>query len=98
LLIAASPNVVSGTPFDVILTALDPYANVDTNYGGTVTWTSSDTDPSVLVPADYTFQPTDNGMVTFPGGLTLITLGNQSLTATDTLSGITGSATITVGP
>jgi hypothetical protein len=98
LLIAASPNVVSGTPFDVILTALDPYANVDTNYGGTVTWTSSDPDAGVLLPAAYTFQPTDNGLATFPGGVTLITLGNQTLTATDTVSGITGSVMVMVGP
>jgi probable HAF family extracellular repeat protein len=98
LLITGPANAVSGTPFDVILTALDPYANVDMNYAGTVTWTSSDTDPGVILLANYTFQPTDNGMVTFPGGVTLITLGNQTLTSTDTGSGITGSATITVGP
>jgi hypothetical protein len=30
--------------------------------------------------------------------VTLITLGNQTVTATDTVSGITGSATIAVGP
>jgi hypothetical protein len=98
LLITAPANAVSGTPFDVMLTALDPYANVDTNYGGTVTWTSSDPDPGVLLPAAYTFQPTDNGMVTFPAGVTLITLSSQTLTATDTVSGITGSATILVAP
>jgi hypothetical protein len=98
LLTTAPANAVSGTPFDVILTALDPYGNVDMNYGGTVTWMSSDTDPGVLLPADYTFQPTDNGMVTFPAGVTLITLGNQTLIATDTVSGITGSATVMVGP
>jgi hypothetical protein len=98
LLITAPGNAVSGTPLDVILTALDPYANVDMNYGGTVTWTSSDTDLGVLLPADYTFQPTDNGMVTFPAGVTLITLGNQTLTATNTVSGITGSANLMVSP
>jgi sugar lactone lactonase YvrE len=98
LLIAAPANAVSGAPFDVTLAALDPYGNVDTNYGGTVTWTSSDPDSGVLLPADYTFQSTDNGMVTFPGGVTLITLGNQTLTAADTLSGISGNASVTVGP
>jgi hypothetical protein len=97
LLITAPATAVTGTPFDVTLTALDPYSNVDMNYGGTVTWTSSDTDPRLLLPADYTFQPTDNGMVTFSGGVTLITLGNQSITATDTVSGITGTATVAVG-
>jgi hypothetical protein len=98
LLITAPANAISGTPFDVMLAALDPYGNVDMNYGGTVTWTSSDTDPAVLLPADYTFQPTDNGMVTFPAGVTLVTLGSQILTATDTVSGITSSSTIMVGP
>jgi streptogramin lyase len=98
LLITAPANAVSGTPFDVILTALDPYANVDRNYGGPVTWTSSDPDPNVLLPADYTFQASDNGMVTFPAGVMLITLGNQTLTATDTVSGITSGVTVMVGP
>jgi hypothetical protein len=97
-LVTAAATAVSGTPFDVILTALDPYGNVDMSYRGTVTWTSSDTDPGVLLPAAYTFQATDNGMVTFTAGLTLITLGDQTLTATDTVSGITGTATVTVGP
>ena len=81
-----------------MLTALDPYGNVDMNYRGTVTWASSDSDPGVILPADYTFQATDNGVASFPAGVTLITPGNQSLTATDTASGITGSGTLTVAP
>jgi hypothetical protein len=37
--------------------------------------------------------------VTFAGGVTLITPGDQMITATDTVSGIAGSATVTVnGP
>jgi hypothetical protein len=95
-LITAPATAVSGTAFDVTLAALDPYNNVDMSYGGTVTWTSSDTDLTVLLPVDYTFQPTDGGMVTFPAGVTLITPGNQTLTATDTVSGITGSVSVTV--
>jgi hypothetical protein len=43
------------------------------------------------------FQPTDRGMVTFSAGVSLVTVGDQILTATDTGSGITGSATVTVG-
>jgi hypothetical protein len=96
LLVTAPATAVSGTAFDVALAALDPYGNVDMTYGGTVTWTSSDADPGIILPADYTFQPTDNGMVRFPAGMTLITLGSQTLTATDTVSGITGTATVTV--
>jgi plastocyanin len=95
--ITAPATVVSGTPFDVTLAAVDPYGNVDMHYAGTVTWTSSDTDPGVILPADYTFDPADNGVDTFPAGVTLITQGDQTLTTTDTLSGITGSVTVTVG-
>jgi hypothetical protein len=98
LQVTAPATAVSGTAFDVLLAALDPYGNMDMNYGGTVTWISSDPNPGVLLPAAYTFQPTDNGRVTFPGAVMLITLGNQTITATDTVSGITGSATLTVGP
>jgi hypothetical protein len=98
LLVLAPATAVAGTPFDVTVAALDPYGNVDMNYGGTVTWMSSDPDPGVLLPAAYTFQPTDNGKVTFSAGVTLITPGNQMLTATDTLSGMSGNITITVGP
>jgi hypothetical protein len=94
--ITAPATAVSGTPFDVTITARDPYGNVDTNYAGTTAWTSSDTDPGVILPADYTFQVTDQGTHTFSAGVTLITPGNQILTATDAVSGITGSATVTV--
>jgi hypothetical protein len=73
---------------------LDPYGNTDTKYRGTVTFTSTDTDPGVALRADYTFQPGDMGSVTFPGGVKLITAGGQTVTATDTVSGITGFATV----
>jgi len=97
-LILAPPTAVSGTPFDVVLAALDPYLNVDANYAGTATWTSSDTDPNVLLPANYTFQASDHGAVTLSAGVTLLTLGSQTLTVTDPVSGMTGSATLVVGP
>jgi hypothetical protein len=98
LLITAPQSAVSGAPFDVIVTALDPYGNVDANYSGTVTWASSDSDRGVMLPADYPFQAADSGTHAFPSGVTLVTLGDQSLTAADTGSGITGLATVTVGP
>jgi subtilisin family serine protease len=89
-------TIPSGTPFDVTVIALDPYGNIDTQYTGTVTFTSSDPDPQVVLPADYTFTADDAGMVVFPQAATLITLGDQTITATDTITGITGSATATV--
>src|SRR5207245_1970725 len=49
------------------------------------------------VPADYTFVAGDNGVRTFSNGVTFVTSGSQTVTATDTLSsGITGSVTVTI--
>jgi hypothetical protein len=99
LVLRLPTNTTSGMPFDVTVTALDPYGNTDTNYGGTVTFTSSDTDPAVILPGDYAFQSTDSGTHTFSAGVTFITPGDQTLTATDTTNGtITASAIITVVP
>ncbi len=98
LYIAAPSSAASGAAFDVTVYAVDPYGNTDTNYGGTITWTTTDGDPGVVLPADYTFQGSDQGVVTFAGGVTLITQGDQLITATDTGSGITGSADVTVTP
>jgi hypothetical protein len=92
----APASASSGMAFDVTVIAVDPYGNTDMNYTGTIHFTTSDMDPGVVLPPDYAFQPSDAGMVTLAGGVTLITLGDQTLTATDTLSGITGTATVTV--
>jgi streptogramin lyase len=99
--IAAASNVVSGAPFDITVTAVDPSGNMDTNYQGTVTFSTTDADSGVVLPADYTFttgDSGDNGVHTFPGGVTLVTVGAQILRGIDSVRGITGSATITVGP
>ena len=94
--VMAPASVTSRVAFDVTVIAVDPYGNTDTNYTGTVTFSTSDGDPGVMLPPDYTFQASDAGMVTFPGGVTLITLGDQTLTVTDMTSGITGTSTVTV--
>jgi autotransporter-associated beta strand protein len=98
--IDAPASASSGSPFDITVTAQDPYGNTDTNYQGTVTFSSSDTDPGVVLPANYTFTAADAGAHTFTntglGETTLITLGDQTVTASDTVSGINGSATVTV--
>src|SRR5262249_47387100 len=51
-----------------------------------------------LLPAEYTFVASDNGVHTFSNGVTLLTAGTQTITATDADSGITGSVTIIVSP
>jgi hypothetical protein len=90
--------VRSGRPFEITVFARDAYGNVATGYTGTVTFTSSDHDPGVKLPIDYTFTANDQGKHSFPGGVTLITPGDQTVTATDTMvPQITGTATVTVG-
>ncbi len=97
--VVAPGSAVSGMPFDVTVAAVDPYGNTDTNYQGTITFLTSDQDPGVVLPPDYTFQPTDQGTATFGAGVTLVIPGEQTLTVTDTDSGITGSTTVLVsGP
>jgi hypothetical protein len=93
----APATVTAGMPFDVTVTAVDPFGQVAVGYTGTVTFNSSDGDPAVVLPADYTFTAADAGTVVFPSGVTLITEGDQAITATDTVDGtITGTATVTV--
>jgi hypothetical protein len=99
--VAAPAKVAPGTPFDVAMTAVDPYGNTAANYQGTVTFSTTDPDTGVVLPADYTFTTGvggDNGVHTFAGGVMLVTVGTQTLVATDTISGITSSVTITVEP
>jgi hypothetical protein len=95
--VIAPDSAASGTPFDVTVGAVDPYGNTDANYTGTIQFTTSDPDGGIRLPKDYTFQAGDAGMVTFPRGVTLITLGDQTITVTDN-SGFTGNATVTVVP
>jgi sugar lactone lactonase YvrE len=97
LVLSAPSTAVAGAPFDVTITAFDPYGNVDSNYTGTVTFRSTDTHPGVL-PSDYTFSSADKGTHTFTG-VTFFTAAAQSLTAQDTAnSSLTASDPVTVTP
>jgi hypothetical protein len=95
-------SVASGTPFDVTVQAVDVFGQVAFGYRGTVTFSVTDPDPAVVLPADYTFTAADGGVHTFTdtglGETTLITTGDQTVTATDLGSGITGTAPVTVTP
>jgi hypothetical protein len=100
LVLAAPDTGEAGVPFDLTVTAVDPFGQVAVGYTGTVTFSTSDPDPNVVLPADYTFQPGDAGQVTFPGGVVLITPGQQTVTATDTANTtIAGTVAVSVsGP
>src|SRR5262249_37711255 len=61
----APVSAVSGSPFEITVTALDAHDNVVTSYVGTVTFTTSDTAAGVVLPEDYTFTTADNGVHIF---------------------------------
>ena len=85
---------VAGTPGTVTVTAYDAYNNIAGNgpdqYEGTVDLTSTDSLASGL-PASYTFTAADDGSHSFTGVI-LKTVGTQTITATDSVTGtITGT-------
>jgi hypothetical protein len=89
-------TVFAGTPGKLTVSALDQNGQVAADYTGTVHFTSSDSQAQLA--ADYTFTAADRGTHVFT--ITLATVGNQTITATDTtdprLTGTQGS--IAVGP
>jgi CSLREA domain-containing protein len=96
-IVVTAPNTATaGAPFDISMAVLDQFGQTVVGYTGTTHFSSSDSDPNVILPADYTFGPADGGMVTFSGGVTLFTSGSQTVTATDLSSGISGSGSVTL--
>jgi hypothetical protein len=99
-------NVASNTQFDMTVYAFDPYGNVDVNYSNLTTWSTTDPDPGVVLPSDYTFTTgagADNGIHLFTdegqGQTTLQTQGSQDLTITDgTISGTGTTCVDCTGP
>jgi hypothetical protein len=90
--LSAPAATLAGSQISVTLTAFTPYHQTATNYAGTVHFTS--TDPQAVLPPDSTLT---NGIGTFM--VTLKSSGNQTITATDTVtSSTTGSATVAVSP
>jgi hypothetical protein len=61
-LLTAPDTVTAGVPFGVIVTAVDVFAQTAVGYTGTVTFSTSDSDPDIVLPADYTFTAEEGGM------------------------------------
>lgn len=79
----------AGSPFDVTIKVLDQFDNLAAGYNGTVHFSTTDPNGGVSLPGDYTFTALDGGQHTFAGGVTLLTAGPRSLSAT-----LTGLGTI----
>jgi hypothetical protein len=74
-------KITAGTPFSLKVSVLDAFGNRVKNYFGTVH--INNTAGLVGLPADYAFTSDDAGDHIFT--VTLNTLGNQTLSVSDTL-------------
>jgi hypothetical protein len=93
--VSAPATVVAGSAFNVTVEAVSDSGNTIDGYIGTVHFSSSD--GQAILPSDYTFTSEDAGVHTFT--VALKTAGAQSITATGTTDGFSGSATgIVVSP
>lgn len=92
--ISAPSTAKAGFPFTVTITAMLS-GSQDKIFNDEIHVTSSDT--AAVLPSDYQYTATDAGSHTFPNGVTLMTPGVQTITATITTSaGIFGTTTVTV--
>lgn len=82
LAFAMPTAATAGAALDVTLSAFDAFGNVATGYRGTVQFNTDDPNPGAGLPANYTFTEADGGTHTFPGGVTLLTAGTQTVTVT----------------
>lgn len=90
----SAPAATAGNSFTITVSALDSTGKVLPSYTGAVSFTSSDS--TAILPANYTFNANDKGVHTFT--VTLNRAGSQTVTATDSTSGITGTVTVSVSP
>ena len=92
-------SVTAGSSFPnpIVVTAYDHYGNVATNFEGTVTFSSSDTNSHVNLPNPYTFTAGDDGTYSFAGSeFTLCTAPSQNITVTSGAVSETSNPSITV--
>ncbi len=88
--VSTPSSATAGVAFSVSATALDAYNNTVIGYNGLVHFTSSDTNAQTALPADSSLT---NGVGSFTA--TLTRAGAQTITATDTVSSVTGASGVT---
>jgi len=94
LVMVAPATVATGSPFTVTVSAM-VNGSPDTIFNTVIHFTSSD--PAAVLPSDYVFTQADAGSHTFTNGVTLMTAGSQSVTATVPSSPVlTATAKVTV--
>ncbi len=90
LSLSAPSAATAGASSNFTVRALDAFGNLDTGYTGTVHFTS--TDGAAILPADSTLT-NGVGSLTF----TMKTAGNQTVTATDTVTASITGTTANIG-
>ena len=97
--VTAPNSVHSGTPFDITVVAIGQNNSVDELYGGTIHFSTSDSDPTVQLPPDYAFVAADKGTRIIRNFVLKTVNPGATVTVTASGGGITGVATIRVdGP
>jgi hypothetical protein len=83
----------AGDSHDFTVTAQDPFGYTDTHYAGTIRFTSSDVGGSTILPTNYAFVASDQGVHTF--NATLTTTGTRAITVVDVrTASITGTQSL----
>jgi hypothetical protein len=92
--ITAPSSAIAGSPFTVTVTAMVD-GRRDTIFNSPIRFTSSDN--AAVLPGFYIFTAADAGSHTYTNGVTLMTVGSQTIKATDpNASSITATANVTV--
>jgi len=76
-------TLTAGVAWGFLLTAKDAHGNTVTDYSGTVSWSSSDS--QAVLPESYSFLPQDAGVKSFAGGLVLRSAAQSTVTITDSV-------------
>ncbi len=96
--VTAPATIAAGTPFDLTVAALDRFGNPDPSFTGTIHLVTTDQATGISLPVDYTFVSADQGVHTFTGGVTLLTVGRRTISATTIGASVAGKAIVTVTP
>lgn len=92
--IIAPSTATAGVPFTITVTTLYR-GQPDTVINSPILFTSSD--PAAILPGYYTFTPADAGSHTWTNGVTLMTPGKQTISASiKNATGINGTVDVTV--
>ncbi len=92
--IEAPATSSAGTVQTINVSVVDEFGNIATDYRGTVAFASSDA--QAVLPASYAFANKDSGFHAFTA--TLKTAGTQTVSASDTASGLSSQAAVNVTP